>query len=140
MVQCQTQIAKCANDPESFVMSNQFLSSIEACRSCAAACDALLAGAGTDMPAGLRPLLSDCADTCRMTAQFLLTNSGPAEAACRACADICASTASQCEGVQEASFQLCAQAARQCAEECERVAHGWLGRKNEDPTGGPYAG
>jgi hypothetical protein len=134
------RIAKCANDLELFVMTHQFLSSIEACRSCAAACDALLAGARTDMPAGLRSLLSDCADTCRMTAQFLLADKDPAEVACRACADICGSTASQCEQVQEASFQLCAHAARQCAEECDRVAHGWLGRKKEDPTGGPYAG
>lgn len=116
-----------------------FLSVIERCRECMAACGALLSEAGEALPRDVSSLVIDCSDICRLTMAFLERNSASAEALCRACASICMKAANECDQAREASFETCARACRQCAEECDRIAHGWLGSKKDEPTGGPYA-
>jgi hypothetical protein len=69
-------------------------------------------------------LLLDCADTCRISADFMLRGSDRHQLACRICADICGACAESCEhiGSSDETMLQCAQECRRCQQSCERMA------------------
>jgi hypothetical protein len=67
-------------------------------------------------------LMMNCAEICRTSADFMLTNSSLHATVCGACAEVCDACASSCEQVGD--MQECVQACRQCAESCRQMASG----------------
>lgn len=68
-------------------------------------------------------LLSDCAQICQTSADFMLRGSTLHAHTCGACAAVCTECATECERMgEDQSMQQCAQACRRCAESCERMS------------------
>lgn len=67
--------------------------------------------------------LLDCAEMCRMSADFMLRNSVLHTQVCGVCADACASCAESCAQFEDdAQMQTCAEQCRRCAESCHDMA------------------
>lgn len=65
-------------------------------------------------------LMADCAQTCRMAADFMLRASPRHVMACRLCAEISEACADDCERLGD--MVECMQACRLCAELCREMA------------------
>ena len=71
-------------------------------------------------------LLTDCAEICQTSANFMLRGSSLHARTCAVCAEICAQCAEDCgQFKDDAHMQRCAEACRRCAESCREMAtHG----------------
>jgi hypothetical protein len=67
-------------------------------------------------------LLLDCAEICQTSANFMLRNSDLHGLTCRACAEVCARCATECERISNAQMQACAEVCRRCAQSCLEMA------------------
>jgi len=66
--------------------------------------------------------LLDCAELCRMTANFLVRDSPLHSMACILCADACHRAARDCERFDDARMRQVAEACRRTADRCRRIA------------------
>lgn len=65
-------------------------------------------------------LMLNCAELCRTTAEFMMSNSPLHGRVCAACAEVCEACAESCE--QVGGMDECVQACRACAESCREMA------------------
>lgn len=65
-------------------------------------------------------LMVNCADACRLAADFMLSSSDLHAKMCAVCADVCEACAQSCEEIGD--MDECASACRQCAESCRQMA------------------
>ena len=102
---------------------------IDLCQSCHATCvetinHCLHLGGAHGDPAHIR-LLSDCADICRVTADFVLRASEYYNYPMGVCAFLCERCASECDVLGgDAFIGDCARACRSCHAECLRLSKG----------------
>ena len=100
---------------------------IEACVSCHAVCTGtvqhcLQKGGQHAQPDHIR-LLTDCAQICQTSADFMLRGSPLHSHTCGVCAVVCAECASDCEKMgEDQMMKQCADSCRRCAEECKRMS------------------
>jgi hypothetical protein len=117
----------------------QFLSCLEACRTCATACDVCaslcLKEADVTPMAKCIALDVDCADVCRFAAAAMGRGSDFTNEICRMCADICDACADECAKHAAPHCQDCAQACRRCAQECRAMEPGMIGRQPSTVSG-----
>ena len=67
--------------------------------------------------------LLDCADTCRVSADFMLRGSPLHSEVCGVCADACERCAKSCEQFgDDAETKACAEMCRRCTESCRLMA------------------
>ena len=67
--------------------------------------------------------LLDCADTCRISADFMLRGSALYSRVCGLCAQACESCAASCEEFpNDALMKACAEQCRRCAASCSAMA------------------
>jgi hypothetical protein len=69
-------------------------------------------------------LLTDCANICQISADFMLRGSDFHGRACALCAEVCRVCAEDCERVDpnDQLMKDCAAQCRSCADSCERMA------------------
>lgn len=68
-------------------------------------------------------LLTDCADLCRVAADFMARSSDFHPAICGVCADVCRQCAAACEAFgDDEQMMRCAQACRECEQACQQMA------------------
>jgi len=69
-------------------------------------------------------VLSDCAEICSVSANFMTRGSDLHPAICGACAEACLACADSCEQVagSDEVMKACANICRQCAESCQKMA------------------
>lgn len=68
--------------------------------------------------------LQDCAEMCRVAANFMMRDSSLHMQTCRTCALVCWSTAADCERFSDdATMKMCADICRRCAESCQQMCH-----------------
>ncbi len=68
-------------------------------------------------------LLTDCADICRLAADFMVRSSEFHPQLCALCADVCVRCAEDCERFAgDEQMRRCADACRRCAESCRQMA------------------
>jgi len=67
-------------------------------------------------------LMTNCAEICRTTAGFMLSNSPLQDRLCAACAEVCGACADS--AAQIGDMDDCVQACRDCALSCQRMADG----------------
>ncbi|MEK6305480.1 MAG: four-helix bundle copper-binding protein [Pantoea dispersa] len=107
-------------------MPDEYKRCVEACYLCAAACDhcatSCLDEENVEMMRECIRLDMQCANTCRLAAQFMALNSGSVQQLCQFCADICQQCAQACQQHQHQHCQQCARACQRCAEECRKIA------------------
>jgi hypothetical protein len=73
-------------------------------------------------PAHIR-LMTDCAEICQTSANFMLRDSELHVRTCAVCAEICERCADDCERFgNEARMRACADTCRRCAESCRQMA------------------
>jgi len=65
-------------------------------------------------------LTINCADICRVAADFMLSRSELHAKTCAVCADVCDACAQSCEEIGD--MEDCIQACRLCAESCRQMA------------------
>lgn len=70
-------------------------------------------------------LMEDCAEICRVAADFLLRRSAYCAEVCELCARVCDDCAQSCD--QAGGLEQCARACRGCAQSCRRVSP-WASR------------
>lgn len=102
---------------------------IEACTGCHAVCIEMiqhcLEKGGRHVAAEHIRLLEDCAEICRLSADFMLRGSPLHIETCAVCADICEKCAESCDRMSDdEDMRRCAEACRQCAESCREMAGG----------------
>lgn len=70
-------------------------------------------------------LMKECAEICRMSAEFLIEKSEFAHDLCGLCAKICDTTADHCQDIapNDVMMNLCVTACRNCAESCRNMEH-----------------
>ena len=105
-------------------VSNDMRQCIENCTSCHAICTETAAhclGMGGDhaSPHHIH-LLLDCAQTCAVSADFMLRGSELHPRVCGVCAEACTRCAEDCERLagDDALMQRCAAMCRTCADSC----------------------
>ncbi|MBY0472144.1 four-helix bundle copper-binding protein [bacterium] len=68
-------------------------------------------------------LLTNCAEICQTSANFMLTGSDFHQDICRACAELCERCAEDCEKfAQDAQMKNCADICRRCADSCRKMS------------------
>lgn len=67
-------------------------------------------------------LLSDCAQICETSADFMTRESSFHNVVCRACAEICRACADSCRQLGGIEMEACAEACEGCAGSCEAMA------------------
>jgi len=67
-------------------------------------------------------LMLNCAELCRTSAEFMLSNSHLHAAVCAVCAEVCQACADSCE--QIGGMDECVKACRDCVESCRQMAQG----------------
>jgi len=90
------------------------------CLSTAAYCQA---AGGQHTEAEHLRLLADCAEICRVSADFMIRRSASHPAVCGVCAEICARCASDCERMGDERMRSCADVCRRCAQQCQAMTH-----------------
>jgi hypothetical protein len=102
--------------------------SIAACQACHEVCletmtHCLGHGGPHAAPQHIAALL-DCAESCRLSADFMLRDSHLSGRACGFCAEVCLRCAESCEQFgDDVALRRCAELCRQCAQICRRMAH-----------------
>jgi len=69
-------------------------------------------------------LMTNCADICRTSAEFMMSASPMHAQVCAACAVVCDACAQSCE--QIGGMDDCAQACRDCAQLCHQMSGGGM--------------
>ena len=73
-------------------------------------------------PAHIR-LLSDCAEICQTSANFMLRGSELHSRTCGVCAEVCERCATECDRMgDDAQMKVCADMCRRCAESCRQMS------------------
>lgn len=107
-------------------MSLQYAECIEACYDCAAACDYCAASCLKEEDPGMMRdcirLDMQCANLCRLAAQFMAMGSTWAKSVCQLCAEICEECGKTCRQHAMDHCQKCADACLRCAETCRAMA------------------
>lgn len=98
---------------------------IEACTRCHATClhsamTHCLEAGGKNVEAGHFRLLSNCAEICQTSANFMLSHSTFHSQLCALCAEICDACAASCESI--GGMEDCVKACRECAQSCRAMA------------------
>ncbi len=75
---------------------------------------------GKHVEAGHFRLLSNCAEICQTSANFMLSHSAFHLQVCALCAEVCDACAISCESV--GGMEDCAKACRDCAQSCRTMA------------------
>lgn len=108
-------------------MNEQMQSCIQECLDCHRVCletitHCLEKGGRHAEPDHIR-LLTDCAEICQTSANFMLRGSDLHPMTCEVCAEVCAECADDCERFDgDAQMQNCAAACRSCSEMCQTMA------------------
>ena len=101
-------------------------SCIDACQSCHEVCIETVAHClemgGKHSEAGHIRSMTDCAQICAVSADFMLRGSPSHSDVCDVCADICDECAESCEALEGAEMKRCAEQCRSCAESCREMA------------------
>ena len=102
--------------------------SIDACLSCARACDycatACLNEKDLSLLARCIELDRECSEACYATAKLLGIGGEHATLFCHACAELCDTCAEECEKHADHGMEhcrRCAEACRRCADECRAL-------------------
>ena len=100
---------------------------IENCTNCHNVCvetiEHCLQMGGKHVEAAHLKRLLDCADTCHLSADFMLRGSALYAQACGLCAEACARCAESCASFgEDARMKTCAEECRRCAESCGEMA------------------
>lgn len=78
---------------------------------------------GRHIDAGHLEILLDCADTCRISADFMLRGSSLHSQTCAVCAEACERCVQSCEVFEDdEQMRACAEACRRCSESCREMA------------------
>jgi hypothetical protein len=102
---------------------------INACLSCYASCretkSHCLDMGGKHAAREHQTLLSDCAEACFTSADFMLRGSKHHQRYCEICAELCQDCARDCERMAggDQTMLRCVESCRQCADTCRRMAH-----------------
>jgi hypothetical protein len=101
-------------------------SCIDACQSCHEVCvetltHCLMMG-GEHAEADHIRTMSDCAQICATSADFMLRGSPSHQDVCAVCADICDECAESCDALDGDEMKRCADQCRACAESCREMA------------------
>jgi hypothetical protein len=67
-------------------------------------------------------LLTDCAQICQTSADFMTRGSNFHQATCRTCAELCRACAKTCRELGGPEMESCADQCDRCAESCEAMA------------------
>jgi hypothetical protein len=69
-------------------------------------------------------LLTDCAQICQISADFMIRGSELHEEVCAACAEVCARCGDNCRLIEadDVQMQECAEMCARCAESCAEMA------------------
>ena len=100
---------------------------IEECEKCHSVCVQTISyclekGGHHALPAHIG-LLTDCAEICQTSANFMLRESAQHKAICGACGVICDRCAQSCESIgEDAQLKACAKSCRDCAKSCREMA------------------
>lgn len=107
--------------------SNEMQTCIQNCLQCGQACEQLIqhclgiGGAHSEIR-HIR-ILQDCADICRVSAQFMIRQSDFHHRTCEICSEICLACAQDCESMKgDDMMQLCAEICRTCADSCQKMS------------------
>ena len=106
---------------------NELAECIQECTSCHAIClktiqHCLEKGGRHAEPNHIR-LLTDCAQICHTSADFMLRQSPLHAHTCGACAAVCRDCAAECAKMgDDHLMKQCADACRRCAESCEHMS------------------
>ncbi|WP_313758881.1 four-helix bundle copper-binding protein [Atlantibacter hermannii] len=107
-------------------MLDDYKKCIEACYLCAAACDNCAASCleeqNLEMMRDCIRIDMQCANICRLAAQFMALKSDSAGELCRLCAEVCQKCGDECGKHQHDHCQACAKACHHCAEQCRKMA------------------
>ena len=107
-------------------MNEQMRQCIRECVDCHSVClqtiTHCLSLGGPHAEVGHIRLLSDCAEICQTSANFMLRDSDLHVRTCGVCAEICERCAEDCERFDDARMQLCADTCRRCANSCRQMA------------------
>lgn len=99
---------------------------IDACQSCHEVCvetiTHCLTIGGEHADAEHLRTLTDCAQICATSADFMLRGSSSHGDVCAVCADICEECAKSCEELEGAEMKRCADQCRRCADACREMA------------------
>ena len=101
-------------------------SCIDECQSCHEVCvettsHCLIMG-GEHAAAEHIRTLTDCAQICATSADFMLRGSPSHADVCGVCADICDECAELCDDLDGPEMKRCADQCRRCAESCRKMA------------------
>ncbi len=68
-------------------------------------------------------ILKDCAEICKLNADFMIRNSQYYGRTCELCADICEKCAASCEAVgpEDTQVKACSEICRECASSCREM-------------------
>ena len=107
-------------------VSNDMQLCIEVCQECHASCletvmHCLSMGGPHATPAHIG-LLLDCADACRLSADFMLRGSPRHARSCTLCAEMCEACAAECDRFEDEFMKACAMVCRRCAASCREMA------------------
>lgn len=70
-------------------------------------------------------LLTDCAEICQTSANFMLRGSAVHKTICGACAEVCDRCAESCDRIgDDEQLKKCSKTLRACAESCRTMAKG----------------
>lgn len=99
----------------------QFQSCIDLCKECHDVClqtamSHCLEKGGQHVEAEHFRLMTNCAELCQTSANFMLTNSPVHAVVCAACAEVCDACALSCERIGD--MEDCADTCRRCATSC----------------------
>ena len=90
---------------------------------CVATASYCMSMGGEHVTAHHMGILLDCADTCRMSADFMLRGSDMHQHTCGLCAEACTRCADECARFgEDAQMQACVYTCRHCAESCRAMA------------------
>ena len=114
--------------PQTMHTSAEMQQAIDECIRCHAICvqtvgHSLELGGKRADPSYIR-LLTDCAEMCQTSADFMLRGSDFHPRTCGVCAEVCRACAEDCERMAEGDQMIkdCAEECRRCAESCEHMA------------------
>jgi hypothetical protein len=110
---------------ERSAISSDMQKCIQACETCHSIClstamnHCLEKGGKYVEPQHFR-LLTNCAEICQTSANFMLSNSDLHAKVCEVCAEVCDACAESCQ--QVGNMEECVQACQQCAQSCHEMA------------------
>lgn len=103
----------------------QYSACIEACISCAEACDRCITASRDDpnpsMLTRCNTLCMDCAAMCRLTSSYMAHDSEFIDLICQDCAEVCEVCAEECMKFQSEHHRQCTDACHKCMEECLKM-------------------